>query len=77
MPNRIEARNKWQLPAFVGGTRGVFVAFCIAIAYWTIGTLFEQLGCYGNLGFGRDFRIRRRLFHGQNENLGLGGELSP
>jgi LPS export ABC transporter permease LptG/LPS export ABC transporter permease LptF len=34
--------------AFVGGTRGamrgVFVAFCIAIAYWTVGTLFEQVG---------------------------------
>jgi lipopolysaccharide export LptBFGC system permease protein LptF len=34
--------------AFVGGTRGamrgVVVAFCIAIAYWTLGTLFEQVG---------------------------------
>jgi LPS export ABC transporter permease LptG/LPS export ABC transporter permease LptF len=34
--------------AFVGGNRGamrgVFVAFFIAIAYWTIGTLFEQVG---------------------------------
>jgi lipopolysaccharide export LptBFGC system permease protein LptF len=24
--------------------RGVFVAFFIAIAYWTVGTLFEQVG---------------------------------
>jgi LPS export ABC transporter permease LptG len=34
--------------AFVGGNRGamrgVFVAFFIAIAYWTVGTLFEQVG---------------------------------
>jgi len=34
--------------AFVGGNRGamrgVFVAFFIAIAYWTIGTLSEQIG---------------------------------
>jgi LPS export ABC transporter permease LptG/LPS export ABC transporter permease LptF len=34
--------------AFVAGNRGamtgVFVAFVIAIAYWTIGTLFEQIG---------------------------------
>jgi LPS export ABC transporter permease LptG/LPS export ABC transporter permease LptF len=34
--------------AFVGGTRGamrgVLAAFCIAIVYWTIGTVFEQVG---------------------------------
>jgi LPS export ABC transporter permease LptG/LPS export ABC transporter permease LptF len=34
--------------AFVAGNRGamrgVFVAFCIAIAYWTVGTVFEQVG---------------------------------
>jgi LPS export ABC transporter permease LptG/LPS export ABC transporter permease LptF len=34
--------------AFVAGNRGamtgVFVAFLIAIAYWTVGTLFEQIG---------------------------------
>jgi LPS export ABC transporter permease LptG/LPS export ABC transporter permease LptF len=34
--------------AFVGGTRGamrgVLVAFCIAIVYWTVGTVFEQFG---------------------------------
>jgi LPS export ABC transporter permease LptG len=34
--------------AFIAGNRGamtgVFVAFLIAIAYWTVGTLFEQMG---------------------------------
>ena len=34
--------------AFMGGTRGamrgVLVAFCIAIVYWTVGTVFEQFG---------------------------------
>ena len=59
--------------AFLAGNRGamagVGVSFTIAIAYWTIGKLFEQLGDVnlaaghaGGLVAGRDLRHGRAVF---------------